>query len=94
MKFENIPANIKIEKINKYKEEFLKKDYDFSQIKLSLKNISFYNDFNKQTLFENVNLVFKPRNIYAITGPSGSGKTTLMDNISGLLEISSGEIKI
>ena len=43
-------------------------------------------------LFSNINLSFKPGEIWGILGPNGAGKTTLLHTIAGLLPIQSGKI--
>ena len=50
-------------------------------------------DAEQETL-SNVTIHIDPFTVNAFIGPSGSGKTTLVDSIIGLIEGSSGEIKI
>jgi ATP-binding cassette subfamily C protein len=61
---------------------------------ISLKNISFRYKNKNHPVFDNLNLIIKKNETWALTGPSGVGKTTLADIISGLLAPSQGEILI
>jgi ATPase subunit of ABC transporter with duplicated ATPase domains len=46
--------------------------------------------FGGRTLFEHVDVAFKPGHNYGLTGPNGSGKTTLMRILIGLEEADTG----
>ena len=60
---------------------------------LELEKVSFaYPD--KAPILENINLRIPGQQTLAIVGESGSGKTTLLNLISGLLQPSSGQLKI
>lgn len=58
--------------------------------KLELKNVS--KSFKHNDLLSNINESFLSGNVYGIIGPNGSGKTVLFKLISGLMNVSSGEI--
>ncbi len=49
-------------------------------------------EFDGQTLFKDVNLVFNDGNCYGIIGANGAGKSTLLKIISGVREATKGEI--
>ncbi|MFN8016184.1 MAG: ABC transporter ATP-binding protein [Acidimicrobiia bacterium] len=59
---------------------------------LELKNISF--KYEKQTIFEDLNLDVKQGEILGLLGSSGSGKSTLLKIIVGLISPQSGEIML
>ncbi len=61
---------------------------------LEVRGVNFKYNSNSQFAIENLNLTIPSGSIIAIVGPSGSGKTTLVDLILGVLEPSSGDIKI
>jgi iron(III) transport system ATP-binding protein len=61
-----------------------------SSIKIVLKNVSKY--FGKVRALEAINIEFLPGTLTTLLGPSGCGKTTLLRLVSGLEEVSSGEI--
>ncbi len=48
--------------------------------------------FAGRTLFEEVNIAFKPGNNYGLTGPNGAGKSTLMRILIGLEDTDKGSI--
>lgn len=56
------------------------------------RDLSFYHD--GQPVLENVSLVVREGDFYAILGPNGGGKTTLLRIILGLLPPSSGTIRL
>ncbi|MBW1695240.1 MAG: ABC transporter ATP-binding protein [Deltaproteobacteria bacterium] len=60
---------------------------------ISLKNVSFVYPGGRQVL-DAVNLEFFTGNRIGLMGPNGSGKTTLFHIIMGLLEPSSGSVKV
>jgi zinc/manganese transport system ATP-binding protein len=59
---------------------------------LEIKNASLA--FGSRTLWTNLNLEIKPREVIAIIGANGSGKTSLLKAILGQLELTEGTIKI
>lgn len=59
---------------------------------LSLKNVSFKYDKNRDYLFQGVSFDVKSGEKVAIIGPSGCGKSTLMKVMMGLLTQAEGEI--
>ena len=82
--------NLKFEK-ESYKNN-VGKNLTFIE-KISLKNITYEYEKNKKIIL-NLNLDIKKGNKIGIIGKTGSGKSTLIDIIMGLLEPTSGEIKI
>jgi zinc/manganese transport system ATP-binding protein len=59
---------------------------------LEIKNASLA--FGSRTLWTNLNLEIKPREVIAIIGANGSGKTSLLKAILGQIELTEGTIKI
>jgi ATP-binding cassette, subfamily B, bacterial PglK len=82
--------NLKFEK-ESYKNN-VGKNLTFIE-KISLKNITYEYEKNKKIIL-NLNLDIKKGNKIGIIGKTGSGKSTLIDIIMGLLEPTSGEIRI
>ena len=82
--------NLKFEK-ESYKNN-VGKNVTFIE-KISLKNIAYEYEKNKKIIL-NLNLDIKKGNKIGIIGKTGSGKSTLIDIIMGLLEPTSGEIRI
>lgn len=78
------------------KEKDLKIDInepiDFKE-EITIENVSFATEFNNKIL-ENINLKIKKNSKIGIIGQTGSGKSTLLNIIMGLLEPTSGTIKI
>ena len=58
---------------------------------ISIKNLSFGYS-KKRLLYKDLDLVFKPGNIYGLLGRNGAGKSTLLKNIIGLLFPTTGTI--
>ena len=65
---------------------------DFKE-EINIENVSFATEFNNKIL-ENINLKIKKNSKIGIVGQTGSGKSTLLNIIMGLLEPTSGTIKI
>ena len=63
---------------------------------LDLKNVnkSFSSEYGDLEVLKDINLEVNKGEIVALIGPSGSGKSTLLNIISGLLEVSSGEVEL
>lgn len=61
---------------------------------IDLDNVNFKYDGNENNTIKNVNINVTKEKIVGITGPSGSGKSTLVDLIIGLIEPTSGQVKI
>ena len=59
---------------------------------IELRDVSFA--YNGSPVLENVNFVVRPREAVCIVGPNGGGKTTLLKLILGLLQPSSGEVRV
>lgn len=53
-----------------------------------------YKNYGPKAALKNVNLTIEPGQIVGLLGPNGSGKTTLIKLINGLLQPSSGTIKV
>ncbi|QOZ51602.1 peptidase domain-containing ABC transporter [Bradyrhizobium sp. CCBAU 53338] len=61
---------------------------------IELRDISYAYSPHEDNVLDSVNLRIEAGECVAITGPSGSGKTTLVKILLGLLEPSSGEVRI
>jgi ABC-type bacteriocin/lantibiotic exporter with double-glycine peptidase domain len=61
---------------------------------IKLKNINFSYEQSNNSVFTNINFEINKGEIIGLYGESGSGKSTLINLISGLIEPSSGTIKI
>ena len=59
---------------------------------ISIKNLFF--SYDKENILDNINLEIQKNDFLAIIGPNGGGKSTLVKNILGLVEPTSGQIKI
>ena len=61
---------------------------------IRLKNVykTFYNEEGSLDVLKDFNLVGNKKEIIGIVGPSGSGKSTVLNIISGLLDVTSGEV--
>ena len=81
------------ENLKKNKYYKISKKFNFNT-SIELKNVSFKYPKTKKNIINKANLVIKKGYSIGIHGRSGSGKTTLVDIIIGLLEKTSGEIKI
>ena len=75
-------------RINKYSNKYLpfKNEIIFS-------NVSFSYDL-KKPIIDKLNLKIKKNSCFGIIGESGSGKSTITDLVMGLIEPTTGEIKI
>ena len=82
--------NFKQSNLELIKDTFQKKDGDFFE-KITLKDINFKYDSQKEYFIKNLNLEILKGDNVAIVGKSGSGKTTLVDLIIGLLNVNSGD---
>jgi ABC-type multidrug transport system fused ATPase/permease subunit len=73
-------------------------DVDFSHHgftpKFQLQNVSFRYPGKNENAITNVSLDVESGTVVALVGPSGSGKTTFVDLLLGILQPTSGEIKI
>ena len=58
---------------------------------LQVENLGYWYT-NERPLFQQVNLTFEPRKMYAILGTSGSGKTTFLSLLAGLDQPKEGQI--
>lgn len=58
---------------------------------LQVENLGYWYT-NERPLFQQVNLAFEPRKMYAILGTSGSGKTTFLSLLAGLDQPKEGQI--
>ncbi len=82
-------------KINFKKKNFKKKLINIKfQDEISLENIDFKYDENKNKVLSIKNLKIKAGEYLGITGPSGSGKSTLINLITGLLNPNNGKILV
>jgi ATP-binding cassette, subfamily B, bacterial PglK len=86
----NKDQNIKLLSQEVIKDTFEKKEKDIFQ-KITLKDINFKYDTQKEYFIKNLNLEILKGDSIAIVGKSGSGKTTLVDLIIGLLNLNSGD---
>ena len=50
--------------------------------------------FRNHTIFEDIDLVIEPGNITGISGPNGAGKSMLLRIICGLVQPTSGEVRV
>ena len=61
---------------------------------LRLDRVSFTYESGHRPAIEDVELSIRPGEVIGICGPTGGGKTTLTDLITGILEPTSGEVRI
>ncbi|PUE65151.1 ABC transporter ATP-binding protein [Arcobacter caeni] len=81
----------KILELKKEKNGTLKLDSKSKKVDISLQNLSFYYNEDKEVL-KNISFDIKSGEKIAIIGASGSGKTTIANIISGFYAKSSGDI--
>ena len=62
--------------------------------RITLENVSFQYSQYETPIFENLSLTIEPSEFVAITGPSGDGKSTLLKVMLGLLNPTSGTVRI
>ena len=75
-------------RINKYSNKYLK-----FKNEIIFSNVSFSYDL-KKPIINKLNLKIKKNSCFGIIGESGSGKSTITDLVMGLIEPTTGEIKI
>jgi ATP-binding cassette, subfamily C, bacterial len=81
----------KILELKKEKNGTLKLDSNSKKVDISLQNLSFYYNEDKEVL-KNISFDIKSGEKIAIIGASGSGKTTIANIISGFYAKNSGDI--
>ncbi|WP_061994443.1 ATP-binding cassette domain-containing protein [Clostridium sp. ATCC 25772] len=59
---------------------------------LSLKDVSYIYEGEKNYVFNNININFKKGRVYGIVGKSGEGKSTLVSLMSGIDTCKTGEV--
>lgn len=64
------------------------------QKELKIENIDFYYPNTQQPALHNINIDIKANTTVGIIGTTGAGKSTLVDMILGLLQPTSGEIRV
>ena len=64
------------------------------QGRIEFRNVFFRYAETEPFVFEDINFIIEPGEFVTIMGPSGAGKTTLMKIMLGLLEPTSGEVRI
>lgn len=92
LKFAQYPLNEIFDEVNKVKTYDNSHD-EFNFLTLNINNLQFSYNANK-IVINNLSLNFNKGSFIGIYGKSGSGKSTLINLILGLLEPTSGEIKI
>ncbi len=77
-------------------EELVKLNTDYSGFNSSVtfKNVSLMYPNSNTLAINGINLEFNPGKFIAIVGQSGAGKTSLVDCLLGIIEPTSGEIRI
>lgn len=61
-------------------------------ILVDFKNV--YKNIDNNSILQDINLNIKKGNVFALLGPNGAGKTTTIRLITGLLNATSGDIKV
>ncbi|MDC3038891.1 ABC transporter ATP-binding protein/permease [Candidatus Pelagibacter sp.] len=83
-----------LQKNDKNKKTIKKiKDKNHTFKEINFRNVNFFYN-KKKTILKNLNFRIKKNDRVLIVGPSGSGKTTIINLILGLLEPTSGVIKL
>lgn len=59
---------------------------------VEIRDLSF--SYRQMPVLQNINLIVKPLDFFAIIGPNGGGKTTLLKLILGLLKADNGTIEV
>ena len=65
-----------------------------ASVKIELRNICFRYGEHEPWILDDVSMTIYPNESVAIIGPSGCGKTTLLKLLAGLLQPTSGEIRV
>jgi ABC-2 type transport system ATP-binding protein len=60
----------------------------------AIETINLHKRYGRMIAVDQLNLRIEPRAIYGFVGPNGAGKTTTLRMLAGLLEPSSGEIRL
>jgi ATP-binding cassette, subfamily B, bacterial PglK len=74
--------------------ELASKEFDYSGMKLSLKDVSFKYEDSDEFILNKVDFEFKSGEIIALVGASGAGKSTLCDLILGVQFPNQGKITL
>jgi ABC-type multidrug transport system fused ATPase/permease subunit len=74
--------------------QLVAKESDSSEMKLSLKDISFKYEDGDELIMDGIDFDFKSGEIVALVGASGAGKSTLCDLILGVQNPSHGKISL
>ena len=89
-----LSSEIRLIAINKSNKKSLKEKIGSKKDKIIFENVSFKYSEKEPLVFEKLSLEMQLGKIIGITGKSGSGKTTFIDLLIGLLDPTSGSIKI
>ena len=89
-----LSSEIRLIAINKSDKKSLKEKIGSKKDKIIFENVSFKYSEKEPLVFEKLSLEMQLGKIIGITGKSGSGKTTFIDLLIGLLDPTSGSIKI
>lgn len=61
---------------------------------VEIKNATLLYPGRENSALSDINLEIKPGEVIAIVGPSGAGKTSLVDAMLGIIDLTSGEIRV